>query len=92
MTADEASKLTECFIALEKEVTTIASFYDVRLVLAGVMEMASRLAAASVKHNIYTDDQIVELFLGSLKITLERESGAKCLRVHGDDIIEGSKQ
>ena len=86
MTADEASKLTECFIALEKEVTKIASFYDVRLVLAGVMEMASRLAAASVKHDIYTDDQIVELFLGSLKITFGarvwREVPARARRRH----------
>jgi hypothetical protein len=92
VTEEEASKLTECFTAVEKEITKIASFYDVRLVLASLMEMSSRLAAATVKHNIYTIDQVAELFVATIVITTERESNAKCLKVHGDDVIEGTKQ
>ena len=85
-------ELDECFAAACVDRGKLLAFYDVRLVFASYSEVLGSIAAACLKHGLYTRVQMAHLLADMLADALTRDSIAECQRKVGDDPIVGGKQ
>lgn len=85
-------KLDECFKQIAADRDKVIAFYDVRFVFASYCEILASIAAACVKNQIYTREQMAHLLVDNLANALSRESTTACQRTRGDDAVVGGKQ
>lgn len=84
--------LDECFAQIAADRTKILAFYDVRYCFASYCEVLGSIAAACIKNNVYSREQVAHLLGDMLANALTRESNTECVRKYGDDPIVGGKQ
>jgi hypothetical protein len=95
MTAPKVSdypELDECMAVMASHRDQVAALYDVRYVFACYLELMGSLIAAIRSNGIYTDEDIATLLLDMSRDAFERKSHARCVRMHGKDVVTGSKQ
>jgi hypothetical protein len=86
------ARLDECATQVFADRDKIIAFYDVRYVFAAYCEVTASIAAACIKNDIYTREQMGRLLGDLVGNALTRESKTTCQRTLGDDAIEGGKQ
>jgi hypothetical protein len=86
------AKLDECFAQIAADRDKVIGFYDVRFVFASYVEILASIAAACIKNNIYTRENMAHLLADMLANAITRDSTTTCQRTLGTDAIVGGKQ
>lgn len=84
--------LDECFKQVTTDRDKVIAFYDVRYVFASYCEIVASIAAACIKNEIYTREQMAHLLADNLANALSRDSKTACVRTLGTDAVVGGKQ